>query len=192
MYGFGGSLRLHKFFPGVAPLTVAAVLGVAVLAACGNGSTSEPAQPAGVTAPLTRGGGLAGNVAPTEPPGEAGRRDPLSEPPTQIAIEKTEAQSTPASQPADVPPGQTLQDLLQNRKPVVVEPGQFRQLLIRDAIAPIYEPQFLPADLANMDSKELVIGVEINGQSRAYPVGPLNRREMVNDVVGGVPILVTW
>jgi hypothetical protein len=43
-----------------------------------------------------------------------------------------------------------------------------------------------------MDSRELVIGVEINCESRAYPVGPLNRREMVNDVVGGVPILVTW
>ena len=36
------------------------------------------------------------------------------------------------------------------------------------------------------------MGVEINGESKAYPVGPLNYREMVNDVVGGVPVLVTW
>ena len=37
-----------------------------------------------------------------------------------------------------------------------------------------------------------MIGVAINGESKAYPVGPLNFREMVNDVVGGVPILVSW
>ncbi len=40
--------------------------------------------------------------------------------------------------------------------------------------------------------QDLVIGVAINGESKAYPVGTLNFREMVNDVVGGVPILVTW
>lgn len=66
------------------------------------------------------------------------------------------------------------------------------QLLARDAIAPIYDPQFAPADQAPYDDNELVIGVEINGEARAYAIGPLNSREMVNDVVGGVPVLVTW
>jgi len=28
--------------------------------------------------------------------------------------------------------------------------------------------------------------------TRAYAIGPLNQREMVNDTVGGVPLLVTW
>jgi hypothetical protein len=66
------------------------------------------------------------------------------------------------------------------------------QLLPRDAIRPIYDPQFVPADDAVFDPGELVMGVEINGDARAYPVGYLRQREMVNDVVGGVPILVTW
>jgi hypothetical protein len=66
------------------------------------------------------------------------------------------------------------------------------QLLARDAIAPIYDPQFAPADQAPYDDSELVIGVEINGEAKAYAIGPLNSREMVNDTVGGVPVLVTW
>ena len=37
-----------------------------------------------------------------------------------------------------------------------------------------------------------VIGVTINGESRAYPVRMLNLHELVNDTLGGVPIAVTW
>ena len=37
-----------------------------------------------------------------------------------------------------------------------------------------------------------MIGLVINSEARAYPVTSLNRREMVNDVVGGTPVLVTW
>jgi hypothetical protein len=66
------------------------------------------------------------------------------------------------------------------------------QLLARDAIVPIYNPEFVPADQAPYDDSELVIGVEINGEAKAYAIGPLNSREMVNDTVGGVPVLVTW
>ncbi len=66
------------------------------------------------------------------------------------------------------------------------------QLLARDAIAPIYEPQFSPANEAPYDDGELVIGVALNGEAKAYAIGPLNNREMVNDTLGGVPILVTW
>ena len=65
-------------------------------------------------------------------------------------------------------------------------------MIPRDEIAPIYEPKFVSADKSSIPGTELVIGVALNGESRAYPVGPLNIREMVNDVVGGVPILVSW
>ena len=75
---------------------------------------------------------------------------------------------------------------------LVVDASQFRQLLPRDAIAPVYDAMFVPAASASLPPDELVIGVEINGESKAYPVGPLNFREMVNDTVGWVPVLVTW
>lgn len=66
------------------------------------------------------------------------------------------------------------------------------QLLSRDAIQPIYNPEFVPADQAGYADDELVMGVAINGEAKAYPVGLLNSREMVNDELGGIPILVTW
>ena len=69
---------------------------------------------------------------------------------------------------------------------------RWSQLLSRDAIFPIYEPEFSAATDAPYADDELVIGVEINGEAKAYAIGPLNGREMVNDTVGGTPVLVTW
>ena len=86
---------------------------------------------------------------------------------------------------------QTVSDqLLDPKREIEVDFSQFRQLLPRDAIYPIYDPRFKLGKSTSLDSGGLVIGVAINGESKAYPVGPLNYREMVNDVVGGVPVLV--
>ncbi len=71
-------------------------------------------------------------------------------------------------------------------------PEGFRQLLDRDAIFPIYDPVFVPAAESDWPDNALVVGVALNGEARAYPVGHLNRREMVIDTVGGVPVLVSW
>ncbi len=68
----------------------------------------------------------------------------------------------------------------------------FRQLLSRDGITPIYDPQFVSSAEASFRDNDLVMGVTINGESKAYPVGMLNFREMVIDELGGVPILVSW
>lgn len=67
-----------------------------------------------------------------------------------------------------------------------------RPLLVRDAIYPIYEPQFDPADAVDLDPDGLVMGLEINGDARAYPINILRRREIVDDTVGGTPVLVSW
>jgi hypothetical protein len=67
-----------------------------------------------------------------------------------------------------------------------------RDRIPRDAIQPIYSPVFVPADATQLMAEELVLGLEINGDARAYPVGMMRVREMVNDVVGGTPVLVTW
>jgi hypothetical protein len=39
---------------------------------------------------------------------------------------------------------------------------------------------------------ELVIGVSVEGEAKAYPITVLRFREMVNDELGKLPILVTW
>ena len=67
-------------------------------------------------------------------------------------------------------------------------------LLGFDAIPAILDPEFVTVVEANeqMDDDEQVLGVSINGESRAYSIPMLSRHEIVNDVVGGVPIAVTW
>ena len=67
-------------------------------------------------------------------------------------------------------------------------------LLPRDAIPAIDNPRFMDVNEANefYDSDELVIGVEFNGEARAYSVPFLSNHEIVNDTVGGVKIAVTW
>lgn len=71
-------------------------------------------------------------------------------------------------------------------------PRGFRQLLPRDAILPVYDPVFVPADASGWADDTLVIGVAAGDEAKAYPVGFLNSREMVIDELAGDPILVTW
>jgi hypothetical protein len=71
-------------------------------------------------------------------------------------------------------------------------PPGYRQLLARDRIAPIYDPVFIPAAKSDWADDALVIGVALDGESKAYPVGHLNSREMVIDRIAGIPVLVTW
>ena len=71
-------------------------------------------------------------------------------------------------------------------------PAGFRQLLGRDDILPIYDPRFVGAAGVDWAGDSLVIGVDLEGEARAYPVGFLTRREMVIDNHRGIPTLVTW
>ena len=67
-------------------------------------------------------------------------------------------------------------------------------LLGFDAIPAILQPEFVGAAQADewLADDDLVIGVSVNGDSRAYSVPMLSAHEIVNDVVGGEPIAVTW
>ena len=43
-----------------------------------------------------------------------------------------------------------------------------------------------------LDAKELVIGVNVAGHAKAYPFSSLSESPVINDEVGGVPLLVTF
>ena len=62
----------------------------------------------------------------------------------------------------------------------------------RDFLRPIHDPQFVNAAEADLEPLDIVMGLQIDGDARAYPVRLLNVREMVDGVVGGIPVLVTW
>lgn len=64
----------------------------------------------------------------------------------------------------------------------------------RDGIPSINEPQFVDADEAAawLADNEPVIALEIAGDARAYPLQILTWHEIVNDVVGDMPVIVTF
>ncbi|MDY6761567.1 MAG: DUF3179 domain-containing protein [Candidatus Nanohaloarchaea archaeon] len=62
-----------------------------------------------------------------------------------------------------------------------------------DCIPSIDNPKFQRAAEATwLDSSDLVIGVEVDGEAKAYPFRILNVHEIVNDEVGGEPVAVTY
>ncbi len=61
-----------------------------------------------------------------------------------------------------------------------------------DGILPIYEPEFVPADESPYVDDELVLGIAWEGEAKAYSVTVLRFREMVDDELAGIPILVTY
>ncbi len=63
----------------------------------------------------------------------------------------------------------------------------------KDGIPALTNPkQIAPADASYLTEDELVFGVEIDGDARAYPLRILDWHEMFNDVVGGVPVTLAY
>jgi hypothetical protein len=64
----------------------------------------------------------------------------------------------------------------------------------RDAIPALTQPEFLRVDHADrlLKPSERVLGVALEGEAKAYPLRILNWHELVNDSVGGRPVVVTW
>ena len=104
-----------------------------------------------------------------------------------VLIEETEeiaAEPTPTLDPVATPrpyrlrPGELV---------LASSPGDIPAIFANDNLFVSVEQ----GDLEWFD-EEPVMGVEINGDARAYPVRILSLHEIVNDVVGGQPIAVTW
>ncbi len=49
-----------------------------------------------------------------------------------------------------------------------------------------------PASLNTVEPGRLIVGIEINGEARAYPVRFIGYHHQVRDVVGGTPVMVTY
>ncbi len=63
----------------------------------------------------------------------------------------------------------------------------------KDGIPSIDKPIFTPAiEIKDLAPNEPVIGLDIGGDARAYPLRILIWHEIVNDVVGGRPVSVTY
>lgn len=81
-----------------------------------------------------------------------------------------------------------------NFKRRTVRLDELGQSVPRDAISAISNPTF--TSLMNLtvgiDPREPVIVVEVNGDARAYPLDILLQHEIVNDDIGGLPVVITY
>ena len=65
--------------------------------------------------------------------------------------------------------------------------------VMKGGIPALVNPTHYLAEAAGyLVDEELVFGVEINGDARAYPLRILDWHEMFNDVVGGVPVALAY
>ncbi|MGI9485104.1 MAG: DUF3179 domain-containing (seleno)protein [Geminicoccaceae bacterium] len=65
--------------------------------------------------------------------------------------------------------------------------------VVKDGIPALTNPKHItPEEATYITEDELVFGVEINGDTRAYPLRILDWHEMFNDVVGGQPVSLAY
>jgi hypothetical protein len=57
---------------------------------------------------------------------------------------------------------------------------------------PIAAAQFVAQSHSKLDPKEMIMAVAFGGDARAYPISQMAYHHILNDVVGGVPIAVTY
>ena len=57
---------------------------------------------------------------------------------------------------------------------------------------PIDGPQLLAQSDSKLDGKEMIMAVRLGNDVRAYPISQMAYHHVLNDVVGGVPIAVTY
>lgn len=168
-------------------------------------STVTPATPmSGTTGP--------GAQSQAETPAPSGTTTPIptnemaTSVPATVEVTSTPSEATVASVPATVMPTANAPTPTATVSPTVGRPEDSAQvaperdfdvvtLLPPDAIPALTSPGYHDTtDSADetYDDDDLVLGIEINGDARAFSVPLMSRHEIVNDVIGGEPVAVTW
>lgn len=63
----------------------------------------------------------------------------------------------------------------------------------KDGIPAVFRPSFVPAlDVVTFSDREAVVSIVVGDEARAYPMRYLIWHEIVNDVVGDIPVLITF
>jgi len=63
---------------------------------------------------------------------------------------------------------------------------------LKDAITPVALPAYGALDALPWPDDDLALGYESGDDAYAYPINILNFHEIVNDTIGGVPVLITY
>ena len=92
---------------------------------------------------------------------------------------------------------------LKSKEPAILETNGIKHIIPldkikvggppKDGIPSIDNPQFADVSNANfMSDSDTVIGLHVNGESKAYPLFIMVWHEIVNDTIGGKPVSVTY
>ena len=85
-------------------------------------------------------------------------------------------------------------EFLQDRHPVTIRVEEVQWGGVRvDGIPALDNPTMLTAvDADYMNPEDVVFGMVINDEARAYPLRIIDWHEMVNDIIGGVPVSIAY
>ena len=68
-----------------------------------------------------------------------------------------------------------------------------RGRLPRSRFVPLDNPDVVAAEAVTfLQPEDRVLGLTVNGESRAYPINMMTFHHVANDIVGGAPVLVTF
>jgi len=88
-----------------------------------------------------------------------------------------------------------MAEMMNPDAPIVIDAREIQWGGVRvDGIPPLEFPtQVLPEEAAEwINDTDVVVGVEIDGDARAYPIRIIAWHEMVNDTIGGVPVSLAY
>jgi len=57
---------------------------------------------------------------------------------------------------------------------------------------PVNSPQFESASASKLDKGEMILAIRYGSEDRAYPIREMAYHHVLNDVVAGVPVAVTY
>lgn len=75
---------------------------------------------------------------------------------------------------------------------VCIAAGLSRVNVYEQMFHPLGAPSFESGAESKLDKDEMVIAIRENGVARAYPIRSISYHHIVNDVVGGVPVVATY
>ena len=76
----------------------------------------------------------------------------------------------------------------------IIQGDPMYYVLPKDRISAIDDPKFKSVEEAEkfMRDDELVLGLVVNGEARAYSTWHLDKHEIVNDFIGDTYVTVSW
>ncbi len=163
---------------------VLSLVGLWSLAACGSAATRPDADPTVSRTPVPRATGAGAAEPAVTTPGVS--EDTVANPAEKSILTRDDRPARLKSVTADWNTNWNKHTIAYDELMSGGPP--------RDGIPSIDQPKFVSAEQAAawLADDEPVIALDIGGDARAYPLQILTWHEIVNDVVGDVPVIVTF